>query len=140
VIGSHLNLSPGQIPPSHVLVDFVISPLSHKFHCFVSLTLTTTISCHLPPTAFTATASHSLQYSLVMWTHCCLSIACLPSPPYCFILPSPRLCHIPYSIVQSCGLTAVSSLHVDPEVHTVCSMPLWALSCCQPVAVSESGS
>jgi hypothetical protein len=121
-----------------MLVDFVISPLSHKFH-FVSLRPppSPAISPLLFHSAFTATASHSLQHSPVMWTHCCLSFAC---PPYCLILPSPWLCRIPSSIVRSCRLTAVLSWHVDPQVHTVCGMPLWALSCCQPVAVSELGS
>src|SRR6267154_3829122 len=37
----------------------------------------------------------------------------LPSPPSCFIFPSPRLRHIPYSTVRSCGLTAVFPLHVN---------------------------
>ena len=59
---------------------------------------------------------------------------------HCFIFPSPRLCCIPYSIVRSCGLPVVFSLHVNPQVRTVCGMPLWALFCCQPVAVSELGS
>ena len=33
-----------------------------------------------------------------------------------------------------------SSHNLDHKFHSVCSMPLWALFCCQPVAVSELGS
>ena len=48
-----------------------------------SLTPTTTISPPLLHIPFPATASHSLQHSPVMWTHCCLFIACKPSSPHC---------------------------------------------------------
>jgi len=101
------NMSPGQIPPGHMLVHFVIS-------------------------------HHSIAFSQVSLLR--LSLQPPPSPLHCFIFPSPRLRRIPYSIVRSCGLTVVFSLHVNPQVRTVCGMPLWALCCCQPVAVSELGS
>jgi len=98
------NMSPGQIPPGHVLVHF----------------------CRV------------IAFSRISLLR--LSLRPPPSPAISPILPSLRLRRIPYSIVRSCGLTAAFPLHVNPQVRTVCGMPLWALFRCQPVAVSESGS
>ena len=44
-------------------------------------------------------------------------------PPLLHI-SSLRLRHIHYNIVRSCGLNVVFSLHVNPQVCTVCGMPL----------------
>ena len=73
-------MSSGQILPSHMLVHFVIS------HCPIAFSqvLLLPLSCQPPPCSAIsplllcitspATASHSLQHSPVMWTHCCLSL------------------------------------------------------------------
>ena len=44
-------------------------------------------------------------------------------PPLLHI-SSLRLRRIPYNIVRLCGLNVVFSLHVNPQVRTVCGMPL----------------
>ena len=76
-------MCPGQIPPGHVLVHFVIS---HHFLTRFAASFLSLQPPSSPPTAsyfLPATASHSLQHSPVMWTQCCLFTACKPSSPRC---------------------------------------------------------
>ena len=93
----------GQIPPGHVLVHFMIS--HHFLTCFAASFLSLQPPSSLPTASYflPATTLHLLQYSLVMWTQCCLFTACKPSSPHC-------LRHALVRALFSCQSVAVSEL------------------------------
>jgi hypothetical protein len=76
---------------------------------FLTSFVASSLSCQPPPCSaisplllhitFPATASHSLQHSPVMWTHCCLSIACKPSSPHCL-----RHALVGIVLLPTCGI------------------------------------